>query len=37
MGFETDIIERAILYGGARSIEDCLPYLAHNEDKFMDH
>ena len=32
MGFHEDTVERAILFGGARSIEDCMPFLVPNEN-----
>jgi hypothetical protein len=31
MGFHDQTIERAILYGGAKSVEDCLPMILPNE------
>ena len=37
MGFHDEAIERAIQFGGAKTIEDCLPFLVLNENNLMDH
>lgn len=37
MGFQDESVERAIHYGGARTIEECLPYLLINERNVMEH
>ncbi|CDW79086.1 UNKNOWN [Stylonychia lemnae] len=37
MGFFDEAVERAIHYTGAKTIEDCLPFLILNEKNVMDH
>ena len=37
MGFHDEAIERAIQFGGAKTIEDCLPFQFLNENNLMDH
>jgi len=37
MGFYDEAVERAIHYTGAKTIEECLPYLMFNEKNTMDH
>jgi hypothetical protein len=37
MGFHDQSVERAIFYGGAKSIDECLPFILPNEKNLMDH
>ena len=37
MGFTQQNVERAILYLGCRTVEECLPYLIYNESNVMEH
>lgn len=37
MGFTEDTVERAIIIGGARTIEDCVHLLVPNGQEVMEH
>eukprot|EP00347_Sterkiella_histriomuscorum_P006384 403352966 len=37
MDFKDEKVERAIFYAGARTVEECLPYLLLNTNKMMEH
>lgn len=37
MGFHDQTVERAIFYGGAKNIEECLQFILPNERNLMEH
>ena len=37
MGFKDEIIERALLFGKARTLAACLPFIVPNEQGLMEH
>jgi len=37
MGIHTENAERAILYGGARTLEELINFTVLNENQYMDH
>lgn len=38
MGFKTDVIERALMYGKVQTLDECLAYILPNErSNLMDH
>ena len=37
MGFNDQTVERALFYGGAKNLEECLKYILTNEKNLMEH